>query len=66
MIDEQIEDALKQLEAWIKEHERTEAFLARKLGVSRSRLNALLKRKGRPNMGTWEKIQAFLRKEKKR
>ena len=64
MVDKEIADALNDLKAWISEEERTEAYLAKKLGVSPQRLNQWMKGETHPNLKAWLKIKEFLRKNR--
>jgi hypothetical protein len=56
-------DALKQL---VGTEYGDQAELARKLGVPRQRLNDWLTGKRKPGTSAWLKIQAFLKKQRRR
>jgi DNA-binding XRE family transcriptional regulator len=66
MADQEINDTINELKAWIKEEDRTEAYLARKLGVSPQRLHQWMNGETHPNLKAWLKIKEFLRKNWRR
>jgi transcriptional regulator with XRE-family HTH domain len=64
MIDEEVGDLISQLKVWMKDEDRTEAYLAKKLGISKQRLNGWMLGTSRPNLEAFLQIKEFLRKNR--
>jgi DNA-binding XRE family transcriptional regulator len=65
-VSEETERLLNELEAWANEKRGRRAELARILGVDRSSVTDWFKRKSEPNWETGLKIQAFLKKQRRK
>lgn len=65
-VSEETERLLNELEAWANEKRGRRAELARVLGVDRSSITDWFKGKSEPNWETGRKIEAFLRKQRRR
>lgn len=59
MIDEEVGDLISQLKVWMKDEDRTEAYLAKKLGISKQRLNGWMLGTSRPNLEASSKSRSF-------
>src|ERR1700730_14459440 len=66
MTDDEIQRVINELKEWAGEEYGGQAELARKLGVSRQRVNDWLTGKRTPELNAWLKIQTFLRKKRRK
>jgi transcriptional regulator with XRE-family HTH domain len=61
MPHDEIDALVDALRTWIREKDRSEASVAKKLGVSRQRLNLWMHGEARPTAEAYLKIKAFMR-----
>jgi DNA-binding XRE family transcriptional regulator len=66
MVEDQIKELLDKLKLAAGREYGGQAELARDLGVSRQRLNDWLKGRRTPDLEWWLKIQAFLKKPRRK
>jgi predicted XRE-type DNA-binding protein len=65
MTDNEIDELINELKAWVEQTGVKQATLARMLGINRQRLNDWFMGKTKPNLAAWLKIKSFLRSNRR-